>query len=105
MRNLLLAAAVLVGAAAATPAGALPLGGNPLGAEAGQGRAESVALYCNRHGDCVRMKRPGYALRPAPVVRACGAYSHWNGYSCVRRSGVVIREGYRDSPDVKIKIR
>jgi hypothetical protein len=102
MRNLLIAAAMLGGIAAATPASALPLGGNPLGTEAGQSRAESVALYCNRRGDCVRVKRPGYVVRPS-----CGRYQRWNGNRCVGgRSGVVIRGGnYRNGPDVKVKIR
>lgn len=96
MRQFVVAAAVLGGIAAgsiaATPASALPMA-HPLGAEAGQSRAESVALYCNNRGKCIRVKRPGYVYRSAPVVVRPAPYV---------RPGVVVRGG---GPDVKVKIR
>ena len=97
MRNLILAAAAFGGLLAATPASALPMV-NPLGSDAGASRAESVALYCSRRGDCVRVKKPGYYFRD-PVVRSCGPGWRWNGYNCVRNK-VVIRGG-----GVKVKIK
>lgn len=99
MRKFFLAAAVLGGFAAATPASALPVL-NPLGTEAGQSRAESVALYCDRKGRCIRVKRPGYYYRGPVVRRSCGPGWRWNGYRCVSRGKAVIR-----APGVKIKIR
>ena len=98
MRNFALAAAVLGGLSAATPASALPMA-DPRGADAGAARAVPAALYCNKHGSCIKVKRPGYVLR-GPVVRGCGSGWRWNGHRCARNPGVVIK-----GPDVKVEIR
>ncbi len=99
MRHFVLAAAMLGGFAAATPASALTMA-NPLAAEAGQSRADAVAWYCGPRGHCVQGPRRGYVARSG-WQPSCRPGFRWNGYDCVpRRGGVVL-----GVPGVSVRIR